>query len=178
MQAPHETTPAGEKKLVLTVEAKSGLPKGDYVKNKFFDSADTRRVYRFDEKTGRLESFEAYLHQPGGDVLILKTNRIEYNQPLDSKIFSLELPADVVWYKEIAKLPDNKKYEQMTPHEAAKAFFEACAKRDWAEVQKFWNGALIGERERTLGRIEDRQPRRALRVEALCLAGQRLVRPL
>ena len=44
----HETTAAGEKKLLVTVEAKSGLPADDYLKNKFFEDSDMRRVYRFD----------------------------------------------------------------------------------------------------------------------------------
>ncbi len=60
------------------MEAKSGLPADDYLKNKFFEDSDMRRVYRFDAKTKRLEGFDAYLHQPGGDVLILadRANRV------------------------------------------------------------------------------------------------------
>ena len=40
----HETTAAGEKKLVVTVETKSGLPDDDYLKNKDLVTADARRV--------------------------------------------------------------------------------------------------------------------------------------
>ena len=46
----HETTGAGVKKLIVTVEAKSGLPADDYLKNKFFEDSDMRRVYRFDAR--------------------------------------------------------------------------------------------------------------------------------
>jgi hypothetical protein len=145
----HETTSSGEKKTILTVEAKSGLPKDDYARNKFFDSADTRRVYRFDEATQRLEGVEVYLHESGRDVLILKTTRIDYDQPLASNTFSLALPEDVAWIKETQKLSDNEKYERMTPQEAAKAFFEACAKEDWAEAQKFWGGLPVDDRIKT-----------------------------
>jgi hypothetical protein len=120
----HETTGAGVKKLLVTVEAKSGLPADDYLKNKFFDNADMRRVYRFDEKTRRLEGFDAYLHKSGGDVLILSIERIEYDRPFDAAVFTLKLPKDVVFYKEPERLPDNKKYEKMTPEQAARAFFE------------------------------------------------------
>jgi hypothetical protein len=139
----HQTTAAGEKKLLVTVEAKRGWPENNYAKNKFFDSSDMRRVYRFDAKTQRLEGLDAYLHRSGGDVLVLTVERIDYDQPIDPALFVLTLPQDVQlvdWrkdYKEPQRLPDNKKYEKMTPKEAARAFFEACARKDWDEVQKF-----------------------------------------
>ncbi len=132
-----ETTAAGEKKRVVTVEARAELADNDWIKNKSFQTADTRRVYRFDAKTQRLDGFEAYLHQPGGDVLVFATERIEYDQPIDPSVFTLELPKDVVFAKDVERLPDNAKYEKMTPKEAARAFFEACGKEDWTEAQKF-----------------------------------------
>jgi hypothetical protein len=132
-----ETTATGEKKQVVTVEARAELADNDWVKNKRFQTADTRRVYRFDAKTQRLNGFEAYLHQPGGDVLVFATERIDYDQPIDPSVFTLELPKDVVFVKDVERLPDNAKYEKMTPKEAARAFFEACGKEDWTEVQKF-----------------------------------------
>ena len=92
-----ETTAAGEKKLVVTVEAKADLSDSDWCKNKFFQAADTRRVYRFDAKTQRLDGFEAYLHRPGGDVLIFATERIDYDQPFDPRVFTLELPKNVAF---------------------------------------------------------------------------------
>ena len=133
----HETTPAGESKTLVTVEAKAGLPDGDYLKNTFVDDSDMRRVYRFDAKTQRLEGMDAYLHKPGGDVLILTIEHIEYNQSIDPAVFSLKLPEKVYWSTDPQPLPDNEKYEKMTPKEAARAFFEACAKEDWDETMKF-----------------------------------------
>lgn len=143
-----EETAAGEKKIVLTVEVRSKLPAGDYSKNKwlFEGDSDTRRVYRFDAHSQRLERVEIYLRQPTGDTLILKTNRIDYDRPFDAKTFALELPKEVQWFHETAKLPDNEKYERLTPTEAAKAFFEACGKQDWAEANKFWEGGPMDDR--------------------------------
>jgi hypothetical protein len=132
----HVTTGAGDKVLV-TVEAKSGLPAGDYLKNKFFEDADTRRVYRFDAKTKRLEGFDAYLHGADGDVLILSVERIEYDRPIDATVFTLKLPDKVSLLRGPERLPDNEKYERMTPEQSARAFFEACGKRDWDEARKF-----------------------------------------
>ena len=133
----HETTPAGEKKLLVTVEAKAGLPEGDYLKNSFWDDSDMRRVYVFDAKSQRLERFQAYLHQCAGDVLILSVDRIEYDQPIDPAVFSLKLPENVAWVTDPQPLPDNEKYAKMTPKEVARAFFEACAREDWDETMKF-----------------------------------------
>ncbi len=75
--------------------------------------------------------------RPGGDVLIFATERIEYDQPFDPTVFAIDLPKDVVSWKKVERLPDNEKYEKMTPRDAARAFFEACGKEDWTEAQKF-----------------------------------------
>ena len=128
----------GVEKLVVTVEAKSGLSDDNYMKNKFIDTSDTRRVYRFDAETKQLEAIHIYLHEKDKDVLIFEADNIDYDQPIDPAIFSLDLPKDVIWYQEPTKLPDNEKYEKMTPKEAAAAFFEACSKENWDEVQKLW----------------------------------------
>jgi hypothetical protein len=149
-----ETTASGEKKLVVTVEAKASVPDNDYVKDAFFDTANTRRVYRFDAKTQRLEGFDAYLHRAGGDVLIWTIERIEYDQPISPAVFTLELPQNVSWYKEPERLSDNAKYEKMTPKEAAKAFFEACGKEDWKEVEKYWNSSVDDGLKGNLGGVE------------------------
>ena len=127
----------GRTKSVVTVEAKSGLPESDYLKNKFFDDSDTRRVYCFDALTELLESVQVYLVRASGEVLIFEVNQIDCNQPIDPDVFRLELPANVVWEQELQKLPDNEKYAAMTAEQAARAFFEACAREDWDEAGKF-----------------------------------------
>ena len=148
IHAADETTAAGEKKIVITVEAKSGLPDGDITKNTFYDNCDMRRVYRFDAKTSRLESAQWYIPQPGGELLVLTTERIEYDQPIDQAVFNLKLPDNVQYWKEPQPLSDNEKYEKLTPAEAAQAFFEACVKEDWDEAQKFWFMAVMAKKDR------------------------------
>ena len=151
----HETTTAGETKLLATVETKVNLPATDYLKNKYLSTSDLRRVYRFDAKGGRLEGMDAYLRRPGkDDVLVLTVERIEYMERADPAIFSLELPKNVQWAKDPAPLPDNRRYEQMTPKQAAQAFFEACSKEDWDEVQKFMPMPLPQELKKYLGGLE------------------------
>ena len=62
-------------------------------------------------------------------MLILAVERIEYDKPIDPTVFVLKLPEKVAVYREPQRLPDNEKYEKLTPEQAARAFFEACAKK-------------------------------------------------
>jgi hypothetical protein len=129
----------GKAKSVVTVEAKSGLGTGDYLKNKFFSTADTRRVYVFDDQTDLLESARIYVYSDSGEKLIFELNQIDYNQPISSGVFELQLPATVNWVGEMQVLPDNEGYAAMTSEQAARALFEACGREDWAEAAKFCN---------------------------------------
>ncbi len=132
-----ETGADGRVKSVVTVNAKCGLPDDDYTRNKFLHEADTRRVYRFDAQSERLEAVQIYLIKGASEVQIFELSQIEYDQPIDPSVWKLDLPADVSWAQEPQKLPDNEKYASMTPEQAARGFFEACAKGDWAEAGKF-----------------------------------------
>jgi hypothetical protein len=137
MDTAEETAADGKVKSIVTIHAKSGIPENDYLKNSFFDNADTRRVYRFDAGTKLLEAVQYYLVRPSGETLIFDLNQIDYNQPLDAKLFVLDLPADVTWAQEPQTLPDNEKYASMTADQAARAFLEACARKDWDEAGKY-----------------------------------------
>ena len=135
-----ETGTDGRLKSVVTVLAKSGVPDNDYCKNTFMENADTRRVYRFDAQSELLESVKIYLIRPSGEVQIFDLAHIDYNQPIDSSLWKLELPADVSWAQlpeQLPILPDNEKYASMTAQQAARAFFEACSREDWNEAGKF-----------------------------------------
>jgi hypothetical protein len=154
LQLAHESKTVGQKQVVVTVEARAGVPGNDYLENKFFEESSMRRVYRFDAKTQRLEELEAYLHRPGGDVLVLKIQQIEYDKPIDAAVFTLKLPEAVREFKRPEVLPDNAKYEKMTPQQAARAFFNACTNENWEEVQKFFPMPLNEEIKHFLGGLE------------------------
>jgi hypothetical protein len=132
----------GRKKAIVTVHAKSGLPDDDYMKNKFIGVSDTRRVYRFDAQSDLLEAVQIYLVRPPGEVLIFDLGQIDYNQPIDPRVWQLEVPADVIWSQEPQKLSDNDKYASMTAEQAARAFFEACSREDWNETEKFMSPVI------------------------------------
>jgi outer membrane lipoprotein-sorting protein len=151
-----ETGTDSRLKSVVTVMAKSGVPDNDYCKNTFMENADTRRVYRFDAQSKLLESVQIYLTRPSGEVQIFDLSQIDYNQPIDSSVWKLELPADVSWAQlpeQLSKLPDNEKYASMTAQQAARAFFEACGREDWNEAGKFMSPITDGLKE-YLGGLE------------------------
>jgi len=127
----------GRVKSVVTVHAKCGLPGDDYLRDKFMGDSDTRRVYRFDAQSERLEAVQIYLVKGGAEVQVFDLSQIDYDQPIDPSVWQLDLPADVSWVQKPQKLPDNEKYAAMTPEQAARAFFEACASQDWVEAGKF-----------------------------------------
>jgi outer membrane lipoprotein-sorting protein len=133
----------GVRKLLVTYEEKARPIKGhELLKNKSIGDADARRVYRFDAATKRLEKASIYVRDKDKEALIFETENIKYDKPIDPATFVLDLPKDVFWIQEPAKLPDNEKYEKMTPKESATAFFEACSQEKWDEVKKFWNGPM------------------------------------
>jgi len=144
MDTTEETAANGRVKSIVTIHARSGIPENDYVKNVFFENADTRRVYRFDAQSRLLEAVQVYLVRPSGEVLIFDLSQIDYNQPIKPSIWQLELSEDVNWKQEPQKLPDNEKYTSMTAEQAARTFFEACARKDWNEAGKFMSPVSQG----------------------------------
>ncbi len=145
----------GRPKSVVTIHARSGLPDNDYLKNQSIDLSDTRWVYCFDSQTELLESVQAYLNAGSGEKLILEISQIEYNQPIDPAVFQLQLPANVAWYEtEMKPVANNEKYAAMTAQQAARAFFEACGRGDWAEAQIFWRAPFDEQVKQMLGGLE------------------------
>ncbi|MBN2592276.1 MAG: hypothetical protein JXA81_02125 [Sedimentisphaerales bacterium] len=141
--------------LVVDITVPAKVDKDDYLRNKFVSDSDHRRVYCFDAETNLLKSFEIYVITDDGEVKIFETTSIEYNPPIDDSIFTLELSNDVVWDKEPEILPDNDKYQNMTPKEAAITFFTACAQEDWDEYLKFNSQSHVPQSTRDyLGGIE------------------------
>lgn len=134
-----EDTPDGKGQLVVTMEQKADVPDKDPNKNHWLGrDSNLRWLFRFNPETHRLTEAEVYLQLPDGDKLVLKIDRVEYDQPIDPAVFALKFPENTFWHQEPQRLPDNEKYEKMSPQEAARAFLEACGKEDWKEAEKFF----------------------------------------
>jgi len=145
----------GRDKLILKVEVKTNVAKDDYLRNMFISESDHLKVYQFDAQTKLLESFQVYVHSEEGDVLIFEVTDIEYNKEIDDSVFVLDWPENMIWYGEPQVLPDNEKYQQMTPKEMTEAFFEACSREDWGEALKFLSTSEISEQKKKYyGRLE------------------------
>jgi hypothetical protein len=143
----------GKEKSVISVEAASGLATSDYLNNKFFSTANTRRDYEFDDASELLDSVNIYLHTTTGDKLIFQLTEIDYNQPIDAGVFQLQLPADVSLAGDMPVLPDNATYAAMTSEQAAQAVFAACSQENWTEAAKFFN-PLTGSMKEMLGGLK------------------------
>ena len=135
----------GREKIVISVEAPSKVPPTDYLRNKYIDNSDHLTIYRFDAGTKLLEDLQIYVHDNGKDVVVFRLVQAEYNVDLDPALFQLEPPPDAIRTTTLTILSDNEKYEQMTPKEAAAAFFAACAKEDWNELLKYVGQTAISQ---------------------------------
>lgn len=141
--------------LVVTIEApaQGADYANDYLLNTSIYDAATRRVYRFGADSELLESLQVFVHpdgdkeEPAADVLVFEVVQIEYDPLMDdNQLFTLELPQDVIWYEQPQVLPDNPKYEEMSPQQVALAFFRACSEENWDEVLKFYPSSEIDSR--------------------------------
>ena len=132
------------------------VPPTDYLRNKYIEDSDhldgvpVRCRERSCWKTCRFTSTTT-----APDVLVLRLAPAEYNIDLDPALFQLQLPSNVIRSTTLTILSDNEKYEQMTPKEAAAAFFAACAKEDWNELLKYLGRTAVPQRTKDyLGGLE------------------------
>jgi len=105
----------------------------DWLKNKSVVESDHTCVYRFDAATSRLTGLQILVHSGGQDVPVFEITSIRYNEPLPADLFKLALPADVSWLGTEEDLPVTGAIPA-TPREAAMAFLEGAANRDWQRV--------------------------------------------
>lgn len=135
----HENTDGRELLVIEIYTPAKGDFINDYMKNKFISNSDHTCIYHFDRETKFLEGFEIYVHTGNQDVLIFEITNIEYNLQVDDNLFVLDLPDKVIWLDSHPEtLPNNEKYENMTPKETAAVFFKAFAEQNWDEAAKFW----------------------------------------
>jgi len=145
----------GKDKIILEIDVTTDIAEDDYLRNKFISESDHLKVYCFGAETKLLESLQVYVHTEDEDVLIFEVTDIEYNIEIDDDVFALDLPENMIWFRKPEILPDNERYENMTPKEAAETFFQACAEEDWEEVLNFWGTSRIDDRIKAyLGGLE------------------------
>jgi hypothetical protein len=127
----------GRDKVIISVEVLSNVPETDYLRDKYIEKSDHLKVYQFDVESKLLDNMEIYIHHKDQDILVLRLVRAVYNIEFEPTLFTLDLPPDVIRTVPLAILPDNERYEKMTPKEAATVYLTAWANEDWDEVLKF-----------------------------------------
>jgi hypothetical protein len=138
-----EETQGGSRRLVLRVRRDAtGDYTNDWVLNKSVASSNHTRVYYFDPGTKRLTGMQIVLHAAKGDTAVFEITGIRYNDPLDPALFTLALPADVIWDVPVEKMP-LKTAQPKTPREAAVMLFDAFAREDWEQVLMFRRATSI-----------------------------------
>jgi len=127
----------GRDKIIISVEVPSNVPETDYLRDSYIENSDHLKIYQFDAESKLLDNIEIYVHHKGQDILVLRLMQTEYNIEFEPSLFTLELPPDVIRTVPLAILPDNERYEKMTPKEAATVYLTAWANENWDEVLKF-----------------------------------------
>ena len=149
----------GKEVLVVKVRYRANVPEGDYLRNKFIAETDHTNIYFFDAKTKEFLNMQIVAHADKKDVVIFQTTKISCDQPIEDSAFDIKIPKNfpVRTLQEMEMpqvVPDNKKYEAMTPKEAATAFFTACNQKDWKTAQVFLKIPLTPEIKEYLGGLE------------------------
>lgn len=127
----------GRDKILLEVDVTTEVPENDYCRDAFIENADHLKVYRFDAETKLLEGFQLFVVSDDREVLVFEITDIEYDATIDDRLLTLELSPDIIMWQQPEILPDNEKYQSMTPLEAADVIFKSCAEENWEEFAKF-----------------------------------------
>lgn len=152
----HATGADGGPELLVYVEAAAqGDYTNDWCRNTSISDSDNLRIYRLDADTLWLKGLQIYVHTDDGDVLVFETTSVEYNIALDDSLFILDLPDNVSRFEQPQEEDATDATRKLTPEETAQAFFDACAREDWGEVEKYYPVSPTPELIKTyLGKLE------------------------
>jgi outer membrane lipoprotein-sorting protein len=117
---------------VLAVErVAQGDFRNDWMLNKAVSSSNNTRVYRFDSAR-RLEGMQLALNTRNGQVPVFEITSITYNEALDPKLFTIDLPQNVIRAVDAEQMPAKRALPQ-SAKEAAAMFFDALSRQDMDE---------------------------------------------
>ena len=134
----------GELIMNITSNARGNFI-NDYFKNKSIEQSDNRREYTFDNQTKLLKGLKIYILNGNKETLILETEKIEYNAPIDPALFTIILPKGTEW-KILSNDIKSETFSNITSKQAAELIFDAMAKNNWDsinEVFQQFNGVIM-----------------------------------
>jgi hypothetical protein len=133
----------GARILMLSVARKAqGDFTHDWCRNHSINESDHTRIYTFDAATHRLTGLRVMVLAGGDNITVLEINEIRYNEDFDARLFTIDLPADVVWLRPAEELPTANRPLPQTPRDAALQFFMGMAGEDWELVQSVYAGGV------------------------------------
>jgi hypothetical protein len=136
-----EPTEEGEP-IVLTVTPK--------------DATDRQEIYEVDPQTKLVERMTRYRRQGEQWQQIAVCEYLDYNQPIDPKVFQLDLPEDVLTVDQIARKPGLVKgdlSDEEIATKVAREFFEALIAQDYEKAGLIYSGIPAEKLEEGFGRI-------------------------
>ncbi len=106
-----------------------------------------KKVYWIDQKTDLISSVESYRIEGGADILESKTEFLDYNVPIDDKMFSLrdQLPADVKMADQLTQvtgIAQGALTDEQAADQTAREFFQALIDKDYKKAGLVYGGQL------------------------------------
>ena len=121
---------AGNQQVLTVKHQPKGNYANDWVLNKSVSESSHSRVYYFSADSQRLQGMQLIQHLPSGDVTVFEITAVEYDKPLDAKLFTLDAPMDTIQSVAAEQMPASHVLPR-SPKETAQTFFEALARQDW-----------------------------------------------
>ena len=111
------------------------------------DDPDARQVYWINQKTDLINSIEYYRNQNNTEVLASKTEFLDYNVPIDDKMFSLrdQLPPDVRiadQLTQVSGVAQGALTDEQAAAQTAREFFQALMDKDYKKAGLIESGVL------------------------------------
>jgi outer membrane lipoprotein-sorting protein len=145
----------GELRMSITSNALGNFI-NDYLKNKSIDGSDNRREYVFDSQTKLMKSLKIYILDGTKETLIVETEKIDYNTPIDESLFTINLPEGVEW-KELTVDIKSETFSNITSKRAGELIINAMAKNEWNSIKdpfQQYNGVMMLMLKKSYGGLE------------------------
>ena len=124
-----------EVRMTVTSKAEGNFI-NDYCKNTSIQESDNRREYVFDSQTKLLKSLKVYIINGKTETLIVETQSIKYDVPVDSSLFTFTLPQGGTLV-DLAKKQNlqSETFSSVSSKRAAELIFEAMSTNNWDAIK-------------------------------------------
>jgi hypothetical protein len=120
-------------------------------------SPKQREIYLIDTETKLLQQVEYYRLKDGKYDYIGKTVYLDYNKPIDPKVFEPDLPADVVRIDQTTQqvgLPKEDFSDEEITTKVAREFLEAMIAKNYAKAGRLFSGVPADKVKELSGKVD------------------------